>query len=227
MVPTKKGLIEIEQSEGFSARAYLDTIPNPDVPTIGFGETDGVKMGDGPITRAQAEKRLIKRIQKDYAYALEPFLHRPGFTQNMYDALISFIWNCGAGAVGPTTRVGRNLRLGRWTDAANAMLEWNKSGGQVIAGLTARRQRERKLFLTIVKRADNTYLTKWERDTVNALNAERDTARRHAGWANVNESHLKRASQLKSDLKARLSLIAEGNDHDRPQRRAALKAAIG
>lgn len=229
MQVTHAGLVEIEQSEGFSSRPYLDRIARPPRPTTGFGETDGVHMGDGPITRAQAEQRLIKRFDKDYAWALEPFVKLDGFNQNMYDALASFIWNCGVGSVGSNTRVGRNLRLRRWNDAADAMLAWNKAGGVVIEGLRLRRIREHTLFLKPVGHIDSYFLTKWERDTVDALLAERRTAKRHGGWEHVDQTHLLNASAAKKALRERIKVLENAgiDKAHRRQRRSAILAAIG
>ena len=68
----------------------------------------------------------------------------------MYDALALFTCNCGPGAVGPGMTVGRRLRARDWTDAADALLVRDKCAGRPVEGLTLRRRRERKLFLTPV-----------------------------------------------------------------------------
>jgi lysozyme len=50
---------EIRSAEGFRDKAYIPT--KGDVPTIGFGFTEGVKQGD-TITREQAEERLTEEV---------------------------------------------------------------------------------------------------------------------------------------------------------------------
>lgn len=229
MIVTHAGLVEIEQSEGFSSKPYLDKIAVPNVWTIGFGETDGIGPNTKPITRAQGEARLVHRFQRDYAPALEPFVRLAGFTQNMYDALASFVWNCGVGAVSAATTVGKRLRARNWTGAADALLAWCKAGGRTIAGLLARRKRERTLFL---KRAGHTavyYLTKWERETVERLAAERRIARRHGGWAKVDGSHLKAAAAARADLRERIRVLSAlpSGQMNRRQRVSALREAVG
>jgi len=152
MMISAAGLREIEASEGWSSGPYLDRVASPPVWTAYFGETKGIGPSSPRITRAEGEARLRRRFAADYAPALDPFVHLHGFTVNMYDALASFIWNCGKGAVAADTRVGRALRARQWHAAADAMLEWCRNGaGQIIRGLQLRRQREVAMFL---KQAD-------------------------------------------------------------------------
>lgn len=142
------GLLEIERSEGWSSGPYLDRVASPPVWTAYFGETKGIGPNSPRLTVAQGRRKLRSRFDRDYAPALQPFVGKRGFTQNMYDALGSFIWNCGTGAVGPSSGVGRLLRQGRWRAAANAMLAWVRNGaGRVVPGLVSRRKRERAMFL--------------------------------------------------------------------------------
>lgn len=145
------GLASIEESEGWSSGPYLDKIASPHVWTAYFGETKNIGPNSPKITRAEGERRLAKRFAEDYAWALEPFVKLDGFTQNMYDSLSSFVWNCGTGAVGAASSVGRALRKRQWHAATVGMMLWVKNGaGRVIGGLVSRREREVKLFLTAV-----------------------------------------------------------------------------
>jgi len=225
---THAGLVEIESSEGFSSTPYLDRVARPPVWTQGFGETKNIGPNSRPMTRAEAEKRLTTRFGEDYAWALAPFCELEGFNQNMYDALASFIWNCGPGAVGPDTTIGKRLRARDWAGAADALLAWNKCGGRPVAGLTMRRQRERRLFLTPVGHPNAYYLTKWERQTVDLLDQERRIAARNGGWDKVDSAHLKKASRAKADLRKRVALLAheDAAKLHRRQRIAALRNAL-
>ena len=226
---THAGLVEIESSEGFSSKPYLDKVARPPVWTQGFGETKNIGPNSPPMSRAEAEKRLTTRFGQDYAWALAPFCELEGFNQNMYDALASFIWNCGPGAVGADTTIGKRLRARDWAGAADALLAWNTCGGRPVEGLTLRRQRERKLFRTPAGHPNAYYLTKWERQTVDVLEEERRIAARNGGWDKVDPSHLKRAGRAKADLRKRVALLAHddgGNSHRR-QRIAALRQALG
>lgn len=106
--------------------------------TIGYGHTTDVKQGM-TITQAQAEGFLKQdlKIYENYVKLLNLNLN-----QNQFDALVSFTYNCGAGNLKTLTN-NRTL-----AQIADALLLYNKSSnGQVLTGLTRRRQAERELFL--------------------------------------------------------------------------------
>ena len=67
-------------------------------------------------------------------------------TQGMFDALISFSFNLGAGSLKGSTLL-KKLNADDRAAAANEFLKWNKANGKVLAGLTKRRECERELFL--------------------------------------------------------------------------------
>ena len=68
-------------------------------------------------------------------------------TSNQFAAMTSLCFN-----IGPTnfakSSVVRRMNEGNPKAAADAFLLWNKAGGKVRKGLTARREDEKKLFLT-------------------------------------------------------------------------------
>lgn len=136
-----KNLDIIKRHEGLRLEAYMPT-PN-DVPTIGYGHTKGVKMGDR-ITNAQAEEYL----RHDIAWAQDAVnsLVKVRLTQNQFDALVSFVFNVGASAFAKSTLL-RMLNDGDYKGAADQFLRWDKQGGKVLRGLTKRRAEERALFL--------------------------------------------------------------------------------
>jgi GH24 family phage-related lysozyme (muramidase) len=140
-----KGAALIEEFEGFRAHAYRDAVG---VPTIGFGSTKGVRMGDGPVTRAQARARLKREVDEVYGAAV----NRLGvpLNQHQFDALCSFTYNLGPGAIASSTGIGRALRTRDWRRAADELLKWDKAGGRTLLGLTRRRRAERALFLRAV-----------------------------------------------------------------------------
>lgn len=114
--------------------------------TIGYGETEGVSEGM-LWTQEQAELRLIKRVTGFAAGVLKrcPQLHLepPG----RLAACISLAYNIGLGAFGASS-VCRKTGRGEFAAAANSFRLWNKAGGRVMAGLTARREFERLLYLS-------------------------------------------------------------------------------
>ena len=137
-----KNISLIKQHEGLRLEAYLPT-PN-DVWTIGYGHTHTAKQGM-KITEAQAEELL----RKDVAWAEEAVNKSVvvPLTQNQFDALVSFTFNVGAGAMDSSTLL-RLLNSGDYNGAANQFLRWNKQKGVALKGLTKRREEERKLFLS-------------------------------------------------------------------------------
>lgn len=142
------GLDLIKQFEGLRLNAYKDSAG---IPTIGYGHTKGVEMGQ-TITQAQADQ-FLKEDCKDAEGAVNKLVEVP-ITQNMFDALVSFVFNLGAGALKGSTLLkllnkhdyqGASEQFARWVYATNA-----KTGKkEVLNGLVKRREAERKLFLTI------------------------------------------------------------------------------
>ena len=66
--------------------------------------------------------------------------------KNQFDTLVSFSFNCGAGALKTSTLL-KKLNSCDYNGAANELLKWNKSNGKVLNGLVRRRQEEKELFL--------------------------------------------------------------------------------
>ena len=64
------------------------------------------------------------------------------------DALVSFAYNVGYGALGKSTLL-RKLNNCEFSVAADEFLKWNKVAGKVMNGLTRRRQAERDMFLGV------------------------------------------------------------------------------
>lgn len=137
----EQGLQLIEYYEGLRLSAYRDT---GGVPTIGYGHTGDVQMGD-TCTFEQA----VAYLAADVSWA-ESFVHNHITTslyQHQFDAIISFVFNVG---------VGNFLKSSVYADIQNANLVhvpyslslWNKSGGRVVEGLVNRRHSEGVLFAT-------------------------------------------------------------------------------
>jgi len=129
-------LVAIVLHEGYKDMAY---IPTPgDVPTIGFGTTNGVKLGD-KTTPTQALNRAMVDIQK-FEGAVKSCVQVP-LTQGEYDAYISLSYNIGSSAFCNSTLVKR-LNQSEYALACQEILRWNRFQGKELAGLTKRRQEE-------------------------------------------------------------------------------------
>lgn len=141
-----RGLDLIRAFEGFRAEPYLDAVG---VPTIGYGSTyypDGqrVRLTDPPISEPEA-RRLMQATLAEFEDGISAAL-RVGVTQSQFDALICWAFNIGVSAAQESTLL-RRLNAGDVQGAADQFLRWNRAGGQVLRGLTRRREAERALFL--------------------------------------------------------------------------------
>lgn len=141
MTTSKKGIALVKHYEGFRAQAYYCPAG---VPTIGYGTTNGIKMGM-KITEAQGEAYLQADLRK-FEAAVNRVV-RVKLNQAQFDALVSFTYNLGEGALASSTLV-KLLNQGRYDLVPDQLLRWNKAGGRVLAGLTKRRESEADLFKT-------------------------------------------------------------------------------
>jgi lysozyme len=124
--------------EGYSDKAIIP-IPG-DVPTIGFGTTEGVKMGD-TITAPKAVQRALQDVAK-FEGAVKQCVKVP-LHQYEYDAFISLSYNIGPTAFCGSTLV-RLLNAGDYSAACKQILRWDRAQGRQVRGLTIRRQGEFK-----------------------------------------------------------------------------------
>lgn len=125
--------------EGYSDKAI---VPVPgDVPTIGFGTTEGVKSGDR-TTPPKALARALRDVGK-FEGALKQCVTVP-LHQHEYDAFVSLSYNIGSGAFCGSTLV-KKLNAGDYVDACAEILKWDKFKGKTLPGLTKRRQDECRL----------------------------------------------------------------------------------
>ena len=135
------GLRLIEAFEGFRADEYLDPAG---VRTVGYGWTGALPEGFAtPLSRDDA-RRLLRQTVGAYEDAVREAVDVP-LAQGPFDALVSFTYNLGAGALRSSTL----LRLLNAGDAAGAAAEfdrWVFAGGRRLAGLERRRAAERALF---------------------------------------------------------------------------------
>lgn len=136
MTTSKNGIELIKQFEGVRLTAYKP-VTTERYWTIGYGHYGPDVYQGMRITHAQAETYLISDLRKFEAYVNACYLT---LTQNQFDALVSFTYNCGAGNL-KTLIKNRNIK-----EIGDALLLYNKAGGKVLNGLTKRRQAERKLF---------------------------------------------------------------------------------
>lgn len=162
-----RGVKFIADHEGFLATPS-DELDG--VSTIGYGHVyrfGPVQASDSSMTwvKGQSQKgrllpsegrQLLKiDLDKTYSPAVTKLFKKGGplhgkFRQNRADALTSFVYNLGVGAVGSAPgfeTFQAALKSGDIRAIGDAMLLYDKSNGNALPGLTARRQRERDLFV--------------------------------------------------------------------------------
>ena len=136
MRTSQSGINLIKKHEGCRLQAYRCAAG---VPTIGYGHTAGVRMGQ-TITQTQAESFLKDDLIK-FEKRVEKYDSKYDWNQNEFDALVSFAYNIGS--IDQLTAYGTRSR----TQIAKKLTAYNKAGGRILAGLTARRKAEKALFL--------------------------------------------------------------------------------
>ena len=137
-------LVGIATHEGYRSEAYKDTVG---IPTLGFGETAGVKMGD-KTTPERALVQLLESTEK-HADAIRQCIHVPLY-QHEFDAYISLSYQIGAGAFCRSTLI-KKLNKGDYTGACNELDKWVYAGGKKLPGIVKRRQKEKEMCLGIKK----------------------------------------------------------------------------
>lgn len=142
MTVSERGVELIAKYEGCRLEAYKCPAG---VWTIGYGHTAGVVQGQ-TLPSKEAAKALLKEDLKKYGGYVNACVRKGlitfPLTQNRFDALTSFCYNCGNGNL-------QKLVTGRAAaTVADKLLAYNKGGGKVLAGLTRRREEERALFLS-------------------------------------------------------------------------------
>jgi lysozyme len=153
-----EGLRLIKSFEGYHKRlqngdcaAYLCPA---NVPTIGYGCTDGVKLGM-VWTAEKAEQEFRSELAKFEDGVTR--LVTAEVNQNQFDALVSFAYNVGVGGFQKSS-VLKRVNSRQFDKVPAALALWNKGGGKVLPGLVSRRQREGALFLKPPEAPEESYM---------------------------------------------------------------------
>lgn len=138
LVLSASTLVGIAVHEQYRGQAY---IPVPgDTPTMGFGTTEGVKMGD----KISVERALVRLLQD--ASKFEQVVKRCApvpMHQYEFDAYVSLTYNIGENAF-CTSTLAKRLKQGDYLGACKEILKWDKFKGKPLRGLTIRREAEYK-----------------------------------------------------------------------------------
>ncbi|MCO5153400.1 MULTISPECIES: lysozyme [unclassified Shinella] len=128
--------------EGLRTVAYRDVVG---IPTVCFGETRGVKMGD----RYSVDecKAMLGDGLAEFEQGMRKCLKAPDqIPAKSYISFLSLSYNIGTGAFCGST-VARRANAGDVRGACNAIPMWNKAGGRVVQGLVNRRKDEQRICI--------------------------------------------------------------------------------
>ena len=142
------GLAFIKKYEGLRLSAYHCPAG---IVTIGYGSTcyhDGrlVMIGDQLHSEEEATQLLLSTISEFESAVNEKQLN---INQNQFDALVSFTYNVGINAFSQSTLLIKAEINVNDLSIADEFMRWNYASGIVLAGLTARRMEEAKLYSLI------------------------------------------------------------------------------
>lgn len=143
MKTSPEGIAAIKRREGVRLVAYPDPATGGAPWTIGVGHTGQDVYPGLRISNEESDALLAKDLAR-FEAGIERLVTVP-LTQNQFDALVSFSFNVGLGNFGTSTLLKR-LNAKDYAGAADQFLRWNRAGGKEMAGLTTRRQDERKQF---------------------------------------------------------------------------------
>lgn len=139
MKTSDNGIEFIKKHEGLRLKAYLCPSGKP---TIGYGHTKGVKLGD-VITEEEAEQLLREDL---IVVENEINRHNLNLNQNQFDALVSFVYNVGIGNFRSSTLLKKIKANPNDESIANEFKRWVYSNGKRLPGLVKRREEEAELY---------------------------------------------------------------------------------
>lgn len=168
LVLSAAGLVGIAVDEGYTAKAVPDPVKGTSVPTLGFGTTGGVRMGD-TTTPVKALTRKLADVQQ-FEGAIKQCVKVP-LHQYEYDAFVNLAYNIGPGKSGVAdgfcwakrggySTLVQRLNAQDYAGACNAILAWkwvgnvdcSTPGNKSCSGLWERRKRLRSQCLGEVQR---------------------------------------------------------------------------
>jgi lysozyme len=145
---SQRGAAFIARFEGCVLRMYNDPTNNA---TIGVGHLIHL----GPINgrepqefrRGITRKRALELLMGDAGKAARSVrrLIKVPLNQQQFDALVSFTFNCGEGALASST-LRKRLNRREYAAVPSELNKWVLSGGKRLPGLVRRRKAEGALF---------------------------------------------------------------------------------
>lgn len=141
MKTSKSGVEFIKSFESFCPTSYLCSAG---VPTIGYGHA--IKQGEHfeGISPDKAEEILVEDL-KVAERSVSRNITAP-LEQNQFDALVSFVFNLGGGAL-QRSSLRQKINYGSDEDELHdAFIKWVYAGGRKLIGLLRRREAEWHMY---------------------------------------------------------------------------------
>ena len=139
MTTTEILLEKLMEMEGCRLEAYQDAAG---VPTIGYGHTKNVRMGDR-ITQYWAKEMLREDIEEAEWLVKELGVAK---TEGQLDALVSFVFNLGIGRLKRSTLLKTIREGGSKAQITKEFKRWVYADGKLLPGLVKRREWEARRF---------------------------------------------------------------------------------
>jgi lysozyme len=136
---SEEGLALVRHFEGFASRAY--TCPAGHL-TIGYGH---LVQPDEPLAIDHVTAEYYLRHDMRTAEEAVARLLPVALTPYQFDALASFAFNLGSGAL-QRSALRRRVMAGAFDEAAEQFGRWVYGGGRKLPGLIRRRRAEALLF---------------------------------------------------------------------------------
>lgn len=153
MKPSNKAYDFIQKEEGEVLHTYLDSAG---IPTIGIGSTmykDGTKPKKGDVITHEQAMELLRWEVDNKCKSVVAFTQGIALTQNQFDALVSFAYNVGVGALQGSTLLKKVKENPNDRSIVDEFMKWNKitKGGKKISldSLSKRRAREAALYFSL------------------------------------------------------------------------------
>jgi len=135
----------IKKFEGCKLKAYKCPA---NVWTIGYGNTyyeDKSRVKEGDVITLERAKSLLEMILRDFELGVDNNTVDT-ITQNQFDALVDFAYNCGTGNLKSSTLLRKVNANPNDATIKDEFLKWVRANGKVMQGLVNRRKAEVELY---------------------------------------------------------------------------------
>lgn len=143
MRTSEKGVALIKKYEGCKLTAYKP-VPTEQYYTIGYGHYGKDVQKGQTITQARADELLVQDLRKFESVVNDLHIN---LRQQQFDALISWIYNLGAGNFAVSTFKKKITNLNADEAITDELVKWVNAGGKPLLGLKRRRVEEANMWL--------------------------------------------------------------------------------